>query len=195
MSLTKFNPRTTVLLVTMLVTAVVRVLLSWQPNISPMSDFTPVGAMALFGGAYFSKSYKAYLFPVLTLFLGDIVLNKLVFYHEWRLLYDGWYWTYGSFALMVLTGQLMIKKVSVTNVVLASVVATLIHWIGTSPACIFFPGSMYPKTINGWLTSLVAAIPYERNLLLSTLIFSGILFGEFEWMQRRFTVLQLKPVV
>lgn len=190
MSLTKFNPRTAVLLVSMLVVAAVRVLLSWQPNISPMSNFTPVGAMALFGGAYFSKDVKAFLFPILTLWLGDIVLNKLVFYHEWRLLYDGWYWTYGTFALIVLVGQLLIKKVTVTNVVLASVLATLIHWIGTSPGCILIEGSMYPRTFNGWLTSLVAAIPYERNMLLSTLIFSGILFGEFEWLQRRYSALQ-----
>ena len=39
-------------------------------------------AIALFGGAYFTKNTKAYFFPLITLWLGDIVLNKLVFYHE-----------------------------------------------------------------------------------------------------------------
>lgn len=190
MSLKKFNPRSVILLAFMLVVAAVRVLLSWQPDISPMSNFTPLAAMALFGGAYFTKNTKAYFFPLITLWLGDIVLNKLVFYHEWRLFYDGWYWTYGSFALMVLTGKLMIRKVNVANVGLSALVATLIHWIGTSPACLLIEGSMYPRTFNGWITSLVAAIPYEWNMLVSTLIFCGVLFGGFELLQRRYSSLQ-----
>ncbi|MFT3825751.1 MAG: hypothetical protein QM731_17655 [Chitinophagaceae bacterium] len=190
MSLKKFNPRTIILFVIMVVVAAVRVLLSWYPNISPMSNFTPLAAMALFGGAYFSKGSKAYLFPIITLWLGDILLNRFIFYHEWRLLYDGWYWTYGSFALMTLTGRLMIKKATVANVGLSAIVATFIHWIGTSPACLLIEGSMYPRTFSGWITSLVAAIPYEWNMLLSTLIFCGILFGGFELLQRRYHSLQ-----
>jgi len=189
MSLKKFNPRTAVLLVFMLASAIIRVLLSWKPSISPLSNFTPLAAMALFGGAYFAKGYKAYLFPLATLWLSDIVLNKLVFYNEWRLLYDGWYWTYGSFALMALTGRMLIKKVTVANVTISAIVCTFIHWIGTSPACILFEGSMYPRTFNGWITSLIAAIPYEWNMLVSTLFFSTVLFGGFELLQRRYTAL------
>jgi hypothetical protein len=162
---------------------------------SPLTNFTPIGAMALFGGAYFSKTWKALLFPIITLLLGDIVLNRLVYYHEWRLFYTGWYWTYLSFALIALAGEWIVKKVSALNIVIACVAATLIHWIGTSPGCVMIENSIYPKTVAGYFTSLVAAIPYERDFLVGSLAYSGILFGLFELLQKRYSSLQFKPLV
>lgn len=192
MSLNKINPRTIVLLVFMIAVAAMRIVFSLEPTMSPIATFTPLGAMALFGGAYFQKNIKAYLFPLLTLWLGDIILNRLVYYNEWRILYDGWYFTYGAYALMVFAGQRMIRKASLKNIVFASLVATLIHWIGTSPSCFVIANSMYPKTWDGYLTSLVAAIPYERNFLVGTLVYSGLLFGLFEWAKTKYTVLQTR---
>jgi hypothetical protein len=190
MSLKKFNPRMLVLLAIMLLAAVVRIVLTKEAKMSPLATFTPLGAMALFGGAYFSKSYKAFLFPLLTLWMSDIILNKFVYYGEWRFFYEGFYWTYGSFVLIAFAGQWIIRKVTVTNVVLASFVAVLIHWIGTSPGCFVIAESMYPKTWAGYFTSLVAAIPYEWNFLVGTLAYSGIFFGGFELLQKRFTALR-----
>jgi len=190
MSLQKINPRTIVLLVFIVAAAATRILFSLEPDLSPIATFTPLGAMALFGGAYFQKTYKAYLFPLLTLWLGDVILNRVAYYNEWVFFYEGFYFTYGAFALMVLTGQYMIRKASVTNIALASLVATLIHWIGTSPGCFLIPESIYPKTVGGYFTSLVAAIPYEKNFLLGTLGYSGVMFGLFEWMKMKFGALR-----
>ena len=190
MSLNKINPRTIVLLAFMVAVAAIRIILSLEPTMSPFVTFTPLGAMAIFGGVYFQKNFKAYLFPLLTLWMGDIILNRLVYYNEWRFFYDGWFFTYGAYALMVFAGQRMIKKASVKNIVFASLVATLIHWIGTSPSCFFIENSMYPPTWDGYLASLVAAIPYERNFLVGTLVYSGILFGLFEWAKTKYSVLQ-----
>src|SRR5690349_11451626 len=114
MSLKQLNPRTTVLLVFMVATAATRILFSMDPTMTPIATFTPLGAMALFSGAYFSKGFKAYFFTIITLWLGDVILNRFMYYHEWRFLYEGFYWTYGSFALMVLLGQKLFKKVTVT---------------------------------------------------------------------------------
>src|SRR5688572_8973685 len=127
MSLTKINPRTIVLLAFMIAVATIRVVFSLEPTMSPIATFTPLGAMALFGGAYFQKSFKAYLFPLLTLWFGDIILNRVSYYGEWVFFYPGWYFTYGAYALTVLAGQKMIKKTNVKNIVLASLVVTLIH--------------------------------------------------------------------
>lgn len=188
MSLQKINPRTIVLLAFMIAVAGIRILFSMEKDISPIATFTPLGAMAIFGGAYFQKNVKAYLFPLLTLWLGDVILNRFVYYNEWRLLYEGWYFTYGAYALMVFAGQRLIKHVNLKNVVVASVVATLIHWIGTSPSCFFVPNSMYPATWEGYMASLIAAIPYERNFLVGTLAYSGVLFGLFELAAKRFSL-------
>lgn len=47
-----------------------------------MANFSPIGAMALFGGVYFSRS-KALIFPLLTLWLSDIMLNRFLYFGEW----------------------------------------------------------------------------------------------------------------
>jgi hypothetical protein len=190
MSLTKINPRTIVLLAFMIAVAAIRVVFSLEPTMSPIATFTPLGAMALFGGAYLKKNYQAYLFPLLTLWLGDVILNRVSYYGEWVLLYPGWYFTYGAYALMVFAAQRMIKKASVANIVVASFVATIIHWIGTSPTCFLLPESLRPHTAEGYFLSLFDAIPYERNFLIGTLVYSGILFGLFEWAKSKYTSLQ-----
>ena len=192
MSLQKFNPRFVVLLLLMIVAAAMRI-----PNaasLSPLSNFTPIGAMALFGGAYFQKTWKAYAFPLLTLLASDIVINTVVHQGKFGIMYSGWYWTYAAFALMVLTGKIVLKKITVKNIVIASLATVFIHWTVTSPACILLEGSMYPKTWAGYYTSLIAAIPYERNFIIGTLLYSGVLFGLFEWMKQRYTALQTKAI-
>ena len=193
MSLKQFNPRTAVLIAFIVLMAVVRIIFASEAKMTPLATLTPLGAMALFGGAYFSDKWKAVLFPLITLWLSDIILNRYVYYNDqqWRILYEGFYWTYGSFALIALAGKWIIKKANIKNIVVASFVAVLIHWIGTSPGCFMVANSDYPYTVQGYLTSLVVAIPYEQNFLFGTLIYSGIFFGGFEWLQRRYTALRL----
>ncbi|WEK36460.1 MAG: hypothetical protein P0Y53_03015 [Candidatus Pseudobacter hemicellulosilyticus] len=190
MSLKKWNPRTIVLLVFITVVALLRVFFTAEASMSPLATFTPIGAMALFGGAYFNSNIKALLFPLLTLWISDIFLNRFVYYGEWVFFFEGFVFTYGAFALIALSGKWLIRKVTVSNIVLASFVAVLIHWIGTSPGCFLVPEPMYPQTWGGYFTSLVAAIPYERNFLIGTLLYSGVLFGGFEWLQHRYKSLQ-----
>ena len=38
-------------------------------------NFTPAGAMALFGGAKLGSSWKAFLFPLIVLFCGDLFVG------------------------------------------------------------------------------------------------------------------------
>jgi len=170
--------------------AMLRVWLSGSDSetISPFSNFTPIGAMALFGGAYFSRA-RAFIFPLLTLWLSDILLNRFVFYGEWRFFYEGFYWTYGAFALMVLTGEVLLKKVNVKNVLVSSLIVVFIHWIVTDLG-VWLEGTMYPKTLYGYWLCLVAAIPFERNFLIGTLLYSGIMFGAVEWLKTRYATLR-----
>jgi len=156
---------------------------------TPLSNFTPIGAMALFGGKYFSEKWKAYLVPLLTLWLSDLFLSYFVYYHKVVLFYDGFYWTYGSFALAVLIGS-AIKKVTVKNVVIASVAAALVHWV-VADFGVWMDGRLYPKTVEGLITCYVAAIPYIKSMLLGNLLFSAIAFGLFEWAQKKYPQLQL----
>lgn len=62
------------------------------------TNFAPVGAMALFGGAYFRSRWAAYLLPVLSLWLSDLFINNVVYaayYDDFTLLQGYMVWVYG----------------------------------------------------------------------------------------------------
>lgn len=179
----KFNAnyKDVTLLLFILVTGIWRVMISSGSEISVLSNFTPLGAMALFGGAYLSN-WKSFAFPLLTIWLSDVVLNKLVFYGEWVLFYDGFVWTYGAFALMVLVGKWMKNKRTVSRFLGSTMLIVFVHWIVTDIG-VWIGSAIYPQTLAGFWMCLVAAIPFELRFLASSLLYGGILFGSFEWIQ------------
>src|SRR5882757_7630629 len=115
----QINPRPWVLAAIILSAGIFR-LFTASGTLTPFSNFTPLGAMALFGGCYYQDKWKAYLVPLLTLWLTDVLLNRYLFFHSWVLFYDGFAWVYASFALMVLIGH-YVRQVSVKTVVLSAV--------------------------------------------------------------------------
>lgn len=194
MSLSKFNPRTAVLLLFIIATGVLRVVFNCSSELSLLSNFSPLGAMALFGGAYFSRRGKAIGFPLLTLLVSDVILQQTVFSdYSNGLLYSGWYWVYGAFVLMAITGRLLIKKVSPASILVSAFTCTLIHWIVTDFG-VWLGSSMYPQTAAGFAACLTAAIPFELNFLAGTLVYGALMFGAFEWMQQKNKKLQMAAV-
>jgi len=187
MSVPSFHPRTLVLLLIIVVIAALR-LLSFI-DMGPLAYFTPLGAMALFGGAYFKGHIKPYLFPLLTLFISDLILSFTLF-AEYRtgLLYSGWYWTYLAFALMTLAGKLILKTVTVPRVIISVLAATLIHWLVSDIGACIVENQL---TFAFYVQRLISAIPYELRFLGGTALYSGIMFGIFEVVQRKYAKLQL----
>ena len=177
--------RNIVLILTIVVAAAFRLLAF---KYKELSNFNPVGAIAIFGGVYFADKWKSYAIVLLALFATDIVLNYLYF-SKLTLWYSGAEFTYIAFALMVLVGT-FIKKVNVLNVVLASVITVLIHWLVTDLP--WATGTLYPHTLTGYGTSLVSAIPFEYNMIYGTLVFGFLMFGGFELAKTRYTFLRSK---
>ncbi|MCK9402517.1 MAG: hypothetical protein M0Q26_03875 [Chitinophagaceae bacterium] len=197
MSLKKINPRTTMLILFIVVTGLLRVM-SAGKLLSPIANFTPLGAMALFGGTYFNSRWKSYLFPLLALFASDMVMMQL-FYKTYSngLLYNGWLWTYSAFAVMVLIGK-YVKKVNFKSVVTAAVTAALAHWLITDFG-VWLGGGLDVTTgraltadWHGFVQCYVQAIPFLKNMLLGNIIYSGILYGGFEALQKRYPSLRLR---
>ncbi len=191
----KVNIRFIVLLLIIILVGAWRVLTA-SSELSAWSNFSPIGAMALFGGSYFIQRYKSYIFPLLVLFLSDFVLMQTIYKQYGNgILYEQWYWTYGSFAIMVLLGEVIIKKVSWKSVLLGSLAAAFAHFVfsnfgvwlkgGIDPVS----GMPYTKDLSGLLSCYVAAIPYFRNLLMGNVIFGTLLFGGFELAKNRYAVL------
>ena len=194
MSIKKINPRTLALITFILLIGVVRTYLSVDENMFGLSNFSPVGAMALFGGSYFDKKWKSFFFPLFTLLVSDVVLQFTVFYRPGNgLLYGGWYYVYSAFILMVLVGRYL-NKINLLNIFLASIAAVIIHWLVTDFG-VWLNNPKYPQSFIGYLQCLVVAIPFEWRFFSGTLIYSAVLFGIFEWMQKKYPGLRLTAPV
>ena len=159
-------------------------------------NFAPIGAMALFGAAYFSKKYIALIIPIIAMWLSDMVLNNVVYgqyFDHFVWFYQGFYWTYGAFILISLIGFLLLKKVKVQTVLVGSLSSSILFFL-VSNFGVWFSGNMYPKDLNGLMTCYAAAIPFFKNTLMGDLVYCGILFGSFEFAQYKIPALKLKTI-
>jgi hypothetical protein len=181
----KINTRNAILVLVIVVAAAFRLVAAKFPYV--LSDFSPIGAIALFGGAYFTDKWKAYLVPLVALFVSDIFLNH--FYSgKWEMMDSSSILVYVFFLVMVFIGT-FIKKANFWNVFGASLLGVVLHWLITDLPF----GNLYPHTFAGYMQSLVAAIPFEKNMLYGDIVFCAILFGGFELAKTRFTALQGRP--
>lgn len=136
------------------------------------ANFAPIGAMALFGGAYLNKKY-ALIVPLLAMFVSDLFLG----------LHDTMVFVYGSFLLAGFIGLWLKKHQKAQNIILASLVSSILFFVITNFG-VWTVGNMYPKTLTGLLECYIAAIPFFRNTILGDLVYTGVFFGGYEIVLR-----------
>ncbi|MCA6364512.1 MAG: hypothetical protein IM638_15850 [Bacteroidetes bacterium] len=175
-----YSSRTLFIVVAILIGALTR-LLPHPPN------FTVIGAIALFGGAYLGSRWLAVVVPVLAVFLSDLVLNNTIYAQDGQFvwMYEGAWLVYFSTALCTLLGMFMLRKVSVSNVSVSAIATALLFFAITNFA-VWAGSPMYPQTIGGLAACYVAALPFLGWSMLGNLFFAGIFFGGFELAGRRF---------
>ena len=170
----KLSNRTIFILVFILVAALSR-LLPHLPN------FTPIAAMALFGGAFLSQKRIAFALTFLALILSDILVNTLLYQDTAFMNYfsQPFVWAvYLSFGLTILLGSSIQNKINVKNVAALSLSSSLIFWLITNFAC--WPGNpLYAQDFSGLIQSYIAAIPFLGNSVVGDLFYNTLLFGAF----------------
>ena len=143
------------------------------------SNFTPVAAMALLGGFYFSKKYLAFLVPVLALLVSDFVLNNTVnriFFEDqtgmivWA---DFMTFTYMAIALTVVIGFALSKTSLAGKIAGGSLVASILFFVVTNFGS-WLTSGLYPKNFTGLLACYTAGVPFFANTLMSNLLFVGL---------------------
>jgi hypothetical protein len=158
-----------------------------------MPNFSPLGAIGLFGAAYFQKKWQAFIIPVAATWLSDLFINNVIYakyYPTFTWLYHGFYWQYGTYVLIILAGMIMLKKVNPARVIAASLISTAIFFLVSNFVC--WPGSAtYPQNVGGLMTCYAAGIPFLKGTLLGDLFYSGVLFGSFALLQKIIPALQL----
>jgi hypothetical protein len=165
-----FNTKVLVVAGIILFAAVMR-LIPHYPN------FTPVAAIALFGGAHLGRKWLSFFIPLAALFISDMILG----FHGFMLP------VYVSFAIVVLLGT-RIGKIGIPAVAGASVASSALFFIITNFA-VWVGSPFYSQTFAGLMQSYTMAIPFFHTSLLGDLFYSAVFFGGFYFVSQKYPVL------
>lgn len=154
-------------------------------------NFTPIGAIALFGGAAFRRSSAAFLIPLAALLISDLVamLGGTNSFHQLTPP------IYLCFLLVAVLGRLLqARRSSAVAVAAGALVSSLLFFIVTNFFVWLFLGT-YELTFQGLALCYVRAIPLYWNQLAGDLFYTAILFGGLAWAEHRIPALRTRPAV
>ena len=170
------------------------VLAAFSRLIPHMPNFSPLGAIGLFGAAYFTKKWQAFLIPIAATFLSDLFINNIIYAQnnsEFIWFYKGCLWQYGSYLLIAGLGIYIFRKINVQRVFSGILSSSAIFFL-VSNFGVWASGTMYPSTFEGLLTCYSAGIPFLKGTLLGNLFYTSTLFGTFSLAEQQFPILRTK---
>jgi len=150
-------------------------------------NFTPIGAVALFGGAYFPNRRAAVAVPLLSLLAGDIFIG----FHPLLLA------VYASFLINVALGYWVCRAKGSPDprhrrpalplrVGAAILVGAVQFFLITNFAMWASAIASYPKTASGLAECYLAGLPLFWNTLAGDAFYSALLFGAMVLAEQRF---------
>ena len=147
--------------------------------------FAPQIAMALFAGSISKDKRFAFLFPVLSLFISDLLYQFL--YSQGlstiKGFYSGQWQNYLLIASITIIGFFINKNKigqifigSLAGAVYFFLISNFMVWIGGGKDINNLP---YPRSFSGLMLCFSEALPFFKWSVLSTLLFNGVFFGSF----------------
>jgi hypothetical protein len=151
-----------------------------------VAGYAPQIAMGIFGAAVISDKRLAFILPLLSMFLSDVLYEVLYRsgYMEYGGIYEGQLLNYLALAGITLLGFLArnlnwarIAAVTVAAPFVYFLVSNFMVWAGGG-------GLQRPKTFDGLMMCFNDGWPFFKSSLAHTLVFSAILFGGYYLIQR-----------
>jgi hypothetical protein len=147
--------------------------------------FAPQIAMALFAGSVSKDKRFAFLFPILSLFISDLIYQILYIQGLSTIkgFYSGQWENYLLIASITVIG-FFINKNKIGQIFIGSLVGAVYFflisnfmvWIGGG---LDINNQLYPRSFSGLMLCYSEALPFFKWSVLSTLLFNGIFFGSF----------------
>lgn len=149
-----------------------------------LPNFTPIAAMALFGGAFLPDKKSAFLIPFAAMFLSDLFLGFSASTLP----------VYMCFAFSVFLGISIRNKVTVLSVAGMSLTSSLVFFLVTNLPFWYSSLSLYPLSVAGTVQSYIAALPFFTNSTAGDLFYSAVLFSFFHVAQKNIPALSLSKI-
>ena len=157
-------------------------------------NFSPVEAIALFGGAYFASRQWALVVPLLAMLLSDLALGAI---HgaSYASYFGGLsFWSvYACIALSTAMGFGLRGKVGGVRLLGYSLAGSVLFFVVTNGAA-WLGSPIYPQTTTGLAAAYVAGIPFFKWTVLGTLAYAALLFGGFALLRSRVPALRAQTV-
>ena len=135
-----------------------------------LPNFTPIGAIAIFGALYLPKQWSI-LLPIGALFISDIFIG----FYSWPIMLS----VYIGFILMGTMGLLIKKNKKFSTVIGGTLLGSIIFFLITNFAVWKF-SAMYTNNFSGLINSYQMALPFFRNSLVGDLFYVAVLIGTYE---------------
>ena len=143
------------------------------PQIS-LSGFTAVIAVSLFAGITIRDKRLAFLFPLLTLFISDVLLQVLhvINLFPFAGFYSGQITNYILFIVLTFIGM-GLRNYKTAGVIAASFIGPTVFFLASNFFVWKTQGDImgYSKDITGLWQSYSFGLPFYRNSIISTFIF------------------------
>jgi len=125
-------------------------------------NFTPVIAFGILAGYYLKNVFYGYSLIILSMILGDLIIG----FHNLIL------FTYLGLLFSVIIGK-YIQQLKIKQIFLSSIASAFIFFI-VSNFGVWLMGGFYELTLQDLVKCYVAAIPFFRSTLISTIIFAFV---------------------
>ena len=142
-------------------------------------NFAPIGALALFSGAYLDKKYR-FILPLMAMIISDIFLR---FHADMP-------FVYASFILIILIGSQLKNKVNPARLLTVSIISSVLFFIITNFG-VWATSEMYTKNFSGLMQSYAMGIPFFRNTFISDLLYSFVYFYGYQFIAKHIS--QISP--
>lgn len=175
-----FNPKIAIL------TAALLRLIPHLPN------FTPLGAMGVFGGAYLSK--KSSIISILSsMLVSDYLLlyinpysPKMIDFSRiqppFAMFHPTTIFVYASLLINVVIGWQISRRKSANWILIASLAASVQFFLITNFGV--WAAGYYPQNLSGLLQSYIEGLPFFKWTVVGDLFYTTMLFGSYELITR-----------
>ena len=137
-------------------------------------NFTPIVAVAIMSGCFFKNINLSFFVLIISMLLGDIFFG----------FYQHMFFVYSSLLLITFIFFKISKKINYKNLFLVGFSGSFIFYL-ISNFGVWYLGDIYEKNLNGLINCYILAIPFFKNTLFSTIIFSYAAFLTNTFYEKR----------
>ena len=136
-------------------------ILAFSRLIPHPDNFTPLIALAIMSSYFFKNINFSYSIMLFSMLIADFFIG----------FYSYMLFVYLPLFLIVLIFFNMRKKIDYRNLFIFGLAGSIIFFL-ISNLGVWLVGNLYPRNIDGLIECYIMAIPFFKNTVISTLVFS-----------------------